>query len=391
MDNQVPQKKEVQGAIIDANTIPPQRGEPATIGGQPAPHLEAGGNTLEGLREANATPHPTHFSDTQKNTLIKDLHKKDLSISTLRTLETDASEAIKKQNISIVSIAAQKIKQRDELASSTVEKKTSTIKWSNIFKKISFVTATLFFIAVGITAVGYAILNVVKQTPLPTRPQISSNTFINADATKIVTTSSDQNTLSAWLSARKSLTNETATIVQVIITPTGTTTPLNSQEFLSNLGAAHIPSWFIRSIGNLYMTGFYHDTSNWDPFLILRVNSYTNAFAGMLQWETNMGTDLAPLYTKKNSVQPRSIEQTTSTASTSNTTPTASSTVITLSPPATFSDIFIDNKNVRALAVPGQKPFLLYSFPEQNVLVITTSDAAMNEIFNRLISHQFIH
>ena len=50
---------------------------------------------------------------------------------------------------------------------------------------------------------------------------------------------------------------------------------------------------------------------------------------------------------------------------------------------------FIDNKNVRVLGIPGQKPLLLYSFPEQNVLVITTSTAAMKEIFNRLVSYQF--
>ncbi len=383
MDNPVPKKNQPP---FNTNTFP-QKGEPTSVGGQPSPHLEAGGTALEGLRAANTMPQPPHLNTTEKNTIINDLHKKDQTISSIRTFESDAVEATRQKNISAVSLAAQQIQKKDN--AHTTPHPSKTLFHKDGLKKIVLIVGILVLIVASIGIVGYAIFSLIKQTPLP-QQATPPKTLITADDTKIVSVSPNQNTLNAWLDAKHTLANDPATIVAIDLINSGTTTPVNAQMFLTNLGASHMPSWFIRAIGQSYMTGFYHDGSSWNPFLIVQVDSYTNAFAGMLQWEPAMATDLAPLYASSQiHTNVASTTIATTTAFASYTASSTSSTTVTLATPPSFSDTFIDNKNVRVLGIPGQKPLLLYSFPEQNVLVITTSTAAMKEIFNRLVSYQF--
>lgn len=385
MDPNVP-KKEQNQPRPDEPAIPQKHNEPAPIGGRPPSHLEAGGSTLEGLQAANNIPRPIHLGEEERSAIITDLHKKDQAIPSVRTLESDAAEAVKQQNISAVSIASKKIQQKSPIDTAASSEQSSDTHISGIFKKIALILGVFLLIGASVGVIGYAFFVTHRSSP-SSHSNTSPNTLINIDETKTIVVVPGQNTLSAWLDTKNKLANDTATIVQLLITQSGTTTPLDSQTFLSELGAQHIPSWFIRAIGQQYMVGFYNNNSQWDPFLILSVTSYDNAFAGMLQWENGMATDLAPLYT---STTPK-VLPTQATSTIASTTSTTSPQTVTLSLSPTFTDMFISNKNVRVLAIPGQKPLLLYSFPQQNVLVITTSAAAMNEIFNRLVSRQFVH
>jgi hypothetical protein len=78
-----------------------------------------------------------------------------------------------------------------------------------------------------------------------------------------------------------------------------------------------------------------------------------------------------------------------SSVSNASSTDSTTSPVVLSAPPA-WSDLFIANKEVRAFGLAGKQPSLLYAFPTQNVLVITSSQASAAEIFNRLAARQFV-
>ena len=96
-----------------------------------------------------------------------------------------------------------------------------------------------------------------------------------------------------------------------------------------------------------------------DTFLLMRVDSYENAFAGMLDWEKNLKEDLLPLF------QPEEL-------------------IATIPNDAVFHDVTIKNKDARALTDAGGKSVLIYSFYNQNLLIITTTESALRTITSQL-------
>ncbi len=361
--------------------IVPQKpnGQPATIGGIPEPTLHAGGNVLEGLQAAIAAEQAPH--GPAKETLVADLHNEEHGIPKLRTFESDAAEAVQKHSVSSVSIAAQKIQEK------SVEPEIGRTEIvSNAIKNVAMILGALILIGGSCGAVWYAfVVSQPKQASvLQSNP--SNNVLIGVDDVKTVSMGQQQNSLDAFMQGANLLATEKGTIVQISITAAGTSTSLDAGTFLSDLNANNMPSWLPRAVGPGYVAGFYHNATSWNPFMLFSVSSYDNAFAAMLQWEANLGSDLAPLYQKSStSTAPTIASTTTATSSTPKNTP------VILSLPPAWSDVFIANKDTRALGIPGQKPLLLYAFPTQNVLVITTSQEAAIEIFDRLVARQFVH
>lgn len=100
-----------------------------------------------------------------------------------------------------------------------------------------------------------------------------------------------------------------------------------------------------------YMYGQYYDAEGDSyPYIIFAVTDYDNAYGTILQTEAALVSSLEPLGF----------------------------------PSVTdFTDAIIQNQDVR-VATGGAGRELLYSFPRQNRLVITTNEAALREIFDRL-------
>ena len=93
-------------------------------------------------------------------------------------------------------------------------------------------------------------------------------------------------------------------------------------------------------------------------FLIIKLASFENAFAGMLMWEKSLSQDIGPLF--------------------------ATAEFLRSVPPETvFTDITDRNKDIRILALGGQ-PILLYSFLDNNTLIITDSMETLRTLIDRL-------
>jgi hypothetical protein len=94
-------------------------------------------------------------------------------------------------------------------------------------------------------------------------------------------------------------------------------------------------------------------------FIIIKLESFENAFAGMLAWEAKMLEDLGPLF---------------STRELAANTPSDTA----------FEDVTERNKDARVLRNPEGEVVLLYSFFDNNTLIITDSEETLRVILNRL-------
>ncbi len=184
----------------------------------------------------------------------------------------------------------------------------------------------------------------VTQTPL-----IPS--FFAVDTQIAVPLESDGRTFLTTL--RDTITTAPKGVVQFYPTlPSDTTTrPASSAEILSFLQVG-LNEKAQRTIEDTMMLGSITTTKN-EPYLIIQSYNFDVLFSGMLTWEKNMYADFAPVFG-------------------------SSYTEV-----GTFSDMIVKNKSVRVLSDRSNKPVLLYSFIDQNTVVITESVEALGMLIEK--------
>ncbi len=129
------------------------------------------------------------------------------------------------------------------------------------------------------------------------------------------------------------------------------------------------PSSLVRSLSDSYMLGTYiknpkanMDTTEGKPslFMIFQTKDYSFTYAGMLEWEKTIASDMFSLFefnTKENKIQ------------------------LSAKP---FKDIIINNKDARVLISEENNAILYYLFTNKNNLIVTDSPEAIKEILARL-------
>lgn len=136
---------------------------------------------------------------------------------------------------------------------------------------------------------------------------------------------------------------------------------LSGGQFLEKIEVRAKQS-FIRSLGERYLFGVHSFDGN-HGFFIFEVDFFENALSGMFDWEKILFDDLWPiLFTSK---------------------PDTTSEEIAL---AKFEDMVIKNRDTRVLRDNTGKIVLIYSFPDKNHLIITSSERTLIEAFDRLTS-----
>ncbi|HEY4527284.1 MAG TPA: hypothetical protein VJK53_05590, partial [Candidatus Paceibacterota bacterium] len=157
-------------------------------------------------------------------------------------------------------------------------------------------------------------------------------------------------------------------------------------EFLRALGARPSEE-FIRSLSEEFFFGI-HFADVPSPVFVIPVASYDHAFAGMLAWEKNINAELAGLFVPLpayRTVLVPAIQTATTTSLTSTATTTAPAMVETQEPvQRIFEDLVMRNYDVRALKDDNGTIVLYYSFPTQDLLIISASPYSFPEILSRL-------
>src|SRR3989344_2968749 len=129
--------------------------------------------------------------------------------------------------------------------------------------------------------------------------------------------------------------------------------PMSAPEFFS-LMAFSVPEKLknktdLFTLGTVKLYGISH------PFLILRINSFTEAYEGTKEWERDMQTNLRPIF---------------------------DSIPVTGGEIPVFSDKIIKNQDARILTT-DEGTLLAYSFFNKNLVIITDAEEALAEIINR--------
>ena len=133
--------------------------------------------------------------------------------------------------------------------------------------------------------------------------------------------------------------------------------PADIESVLTVLGP-RAPGAFLRGVREIGFGGAYGK-----PFIVLTTTSFDTAFSGMLLWEEAMSADLSPLYGSPvfESYNPEVRTNTQTSA-------------------AFFKDIIASNKNARLLVDENGDDRIIYTFIDQNTIVITTTREALSDI-----------
>lgn len=282
------------------------------------------------------------------------MEKDETPLKQIRTFQGDVAEALRRERGSLVSIQqAEHLKKIP--ARPAVHTPSENAKRKTEFFLLFLGSLVLFIL--GTVGVWYAYNEFTggAAAPITTAP---ANRFISADS---------EINLTLATTSRGDLINTLAGAVvgvapgeirHVVLTKGGPKDALYlfpTNEFLAILGT-RAPSSLVRAFDPLFMFGAFGKEST---FLIIKLSSFENAFAGMLAWEKNMGQDIGPLFA-------------------------TAKFLADLPPGSAFTDIADKNKDIRALASRNQ-PVLLYSFFDNNMLIITDRIETLRTIIDRLM------
>ncbi|MDP3975840.1 MAG: hypothetical protein Q8P95_02895 [bacterium] len=288
----------------------------------------------------------------QKNPTPPETGPGETPLRQIRTFQGDVADALQRQKGSLVSIQqAEHLKQRSGPAGPEAPRVNSNSKAESFF----LLLGSLMLFGLGTLGAWYGYHEFVRRTATPLAA-LPANRFVSADS---------QVAINAGNLPRETLINTLSealrgvpagTVKHVILLKAGTekeTSLLETDEFIEALGT-QAPGSLVRAFDPLFMLG----ASGESIFLIIKLSSFENAFAGMLVWEKNLPQDVGALFATAPLLR-------------------------NLTPESVFTDITDRNKDARMLAV-GNQPILIYSFFDNNMLIITDSIETLHIVIERL-------
>lgn len=293
--------------------------------------------------------------------------QKPSDMQTIHTFQSDVANAVKNDNVSLIKIAlAEKKRQQRQ---GTFDQTLSALPTSkNYTLWITLIIIILF--AGG----GYILFSVL--TP--------KEEVINNPGSRIVTPpleaeldvtsdirGKDSNDIERFIQAEKAAELPLGSMKRINFVRTddlGIINPVPAPEWLTFM-RVRAPDTLIRAFDPGFIFGIYSLTPH-DSFIILKVNSYDNAFAGMLAWEPNMEDDIGGVIINKD------INVITDDNG------IATSTNQFDGKP--FVDRVLNNKDARVLYNNNGKPKIIYTFVDQETLVIVSSESVLKEVVFRL-------
>lgn len=293
----------------------------------------------------------------------------------IETYKGDVESVIQGKNISVVSIAAAEAERRGKagIAQQTTDAQANEAGMG-LVTKILMVLGGIILIS---AAVGVGVFVYLRPTTVDI-PKEPDAPFVSVDNTAIVSAPVDQFTRDALMTnleaARTSVRISLGLVSRLFVAVPATTTDAAPQEVdartLVSLLAPTLSPGFVRSIQPAYLLGLHSFDEN-QAFLILKVDSYESAFAGMIAWEYTMQKDLAPLFTR--TPTPHIPEGGVGT----------SSPQVQLIPTG-FSDRIVENHDARVIENETKDILLLWTFLDRNTVIITTNEYTLREIISRL-------
>lgn len=321
-------------------------------------------------------PRPTEANNLTQDELRQTVHltdalsnnapEKTVDMQNIRTFQSDVANAVKTDNVSLIKIALAEKKRQERQG--TLDSVLQVQESSNTGVFIG-IAAVLVIFAAGALFLYFALKTetVVPDTGLVSISVPAFETEKNVD---IDIRNKDSNDIERLLQAEKTAELPIGSIERVRFTATnelGATRELSAEEWLAFM-RVRAPSSLLRSFEPGFIYGIYSITPR-DSFIILKILSYDNAYAGMLEWETSMEDDIGGVIVNKK------LDVIGEDGLTSTTTQQENNV---------FVDRVISNKDTRVLLDKNGKIKILYSFIDQNTLVIASGESVLREVIFRL-------
>ncbi|MBU3668950.1 MAG: hypothetical protein FGM57_03205 [Candidatus Taylorbacteria bacterium] len=304
--------------------------------------------------------------------------KDDGDARTIRTFQADIADAIKNDNVSMIKVALAEKKRQETRGNfdSTLEtKKNDTVFYmASIGVAIVVVIGFILFVAFGTSPDA-------QQPSAPGQTNTSQLIIYTEFSTVIDTNNRDANDIERLVTRIKDEKFDLGAMKEIVLTKGAgaETQKITTEDFFELIGARASDS-LVRALDSNFLMGTYSFSSPYDTYLIFKVNSYDNAFAGMLNWENSMDVNIGGMIITKRLIVPSQTQPATTTASTTE--------------PAVRKRMFVDkvlqNKDSRALIDERGSVLMLYTFVDKNTLVIASSDKSLKEILFRLTTGRII-
>lgn len=281
---------------------------------------------------------------------------------TLRTFQSDLADTIKSGEGSIIKIAMAENRKK--------ERERANIDPTTLRNRF-FLWGGIFIAVLAVIALGYVGYSKLPKTVQVIRNQSNTPTIITTDTIKglNVTNLSRDNVRNMIGSEYTNAQQTINTIEQVVLfTQTEQTQPqhlLTTEEFFKSLESS-IPPQLLRSLDPVFTIGIFAYNGS-GLFLAFKTNSYTTAFAGMLDWENSIFDEFYKIFAFN----------------------AEGSKLFS----ARFKDMVIKNQDTRALVDDDGKPVLFYTFlgEDKSIVVLTNNQDTLQEVVNRLTANTLRH
>ncbi|MBX4195917.1 hypothetical protein KW796_03135, partial [Candidatus Parcubacteria bacterium] len=207
----------------------------------------------------------------------------------IRTYEGDVAEAIKNQGESVVSIQQAEEARRKAagfMQNPAVDSESHALLYAVL---------TLVLVALGAFGIWYAYKTYQEKTAPPQTSTPINQLIAASSLSKIDASTLSRQTLIEKINKEKEKDRSASAVEQIeLYRNTGAAAELlTTSEFLTRLGS-HAPSALVRALNPIFMLGVIGS----DPphtFMLIRVDSFVNAYPGMLQWEDRLTEDVMPI------------------------------------------------------------------------------------------------
>ncbi len=289
------------------------------------------------------------------------------TVRSFRTLQGDVEEGVNHGKTTIVSMMASE--SRAQSVKNMADDIFLTVK-SERTKKIAAYILGLVLLGSGGSALYYVLSKedaVVKIA--------DQESFIFAEETYSIdiTGRSSAENRALFEKERQKLSASLGSMVEIRLTRTISLPEnktevkiLTTEEFFQSFKLKPPPR-LLRSFQPNFMLGFNVLSKN-EPFLLLKTTSYEIAFSDMLDWEKDVSGFFRP---KRDFVK---IGTTTA--------PSSDSLI--------FKDAIYKNIDTRELKNEAGKTLLIYAFPNQETLVISTNPVTIGEVIDRLTTRKVV-
>lgn len=300
----------------------------------------------------------------------------------IRTFQGDVAEALGTQKESIFSIQQQEVERLRQIqlgqaqqipsfsppqpppiprATGHIVSQPTVEKPGKARELIMLTFGSLVLIVLGLVGAWYGYQSFLEQTAAPI-VIVPDNRFIatQSSADLDITDLSREMLL---VKIEENLSGVGETELKHLVLKNGSTslaTLVSAPEFFQALKVT-APGSLLRSFDPLFMIGLLAESR----FIILKLASFENAFPGMLSWEKTLATDLAPIFGTAHLLK-------------------------NIAPESVFKDVVSKNKDARVLYAPvapastSTTPVLLYSFFDNQMLIITDNMETLKTLIDRL-------